>query len=279
MYICKTNLVQCFTGAGFAGFWYHLGLFHKLFDDINNDSSNNASSIFNSDTSFHCYSSGCLSLLLSFLPLVRNRQSSHYRFVNATKTENSTFKINSIVDDVYYSALNSQKLWVDGTINQYEIVDDFLKSTIVDPIEAGYINENELIKFLPRLNILVTTAKTGAESVQAKSISDLLDLLRMTTWIPFVTGNGIGQKNVRNQNYQKNIMQQQQQQIDNENENDDWFLDGGFSRVLHPKCQYTVSVPINWQTTIHTLNPGMTQMDVNEMWQMGIEDSIRIRRD
>jgi hypothetical protein len=157
-----------------------------------------------------------------------------------------------------------------GSISQYDIVDEFLKSTILDPIELGYIDESDLLKFLPRLNIIVTTAKSGAESIQANSVSELLFLLRKTTWIPFVTGEGVG-KNV-------NILPDFSHQND-DGDDSDWFLDGGFSRVLHPKCEHTLYVPLNWQTTLHTLNPGMTHSDVTDMWRMGVDDSINKRRD
>jgi hypothetical protein len=145
----------------------------------------------------------------------------------------------------------------------------FLRSTIVDPIESKHVDEKALLRFLPRLNILVTTLINGTHVGKAATIQELVALLRQTTWIPFVTGHGIGKSTYATTNFHENGYNMSTQLL----KNDDWFLDGGFSRMIHPHCQHTVSVPINWKTTIHTLNPGMSHENVMEMWRMGFDDS------
>jgi hypothetical protein len=188
------------AGAGFSGFWYHLGLFQSV-PNLK-------------DYDYYCYSSGCLSLLLAFL--------------------------NTTVDSAYETCSSIQTSSLAGNLSQYELVDYFLDEFAPESVESAVLED-----FLPRLNVLVTTANAGVEIQTPTNRRELVDLLVKTTWIPFVTGRGV--------------------MVDD----DGHYLDGGFSRVLHPKCDHEVYVPVTWNTFIHTLNPGFDRRLVNEFWEMG----------
>jgi hypothetical protein len=94
--------------------------------------------------------------------------------------------------------------------------------------------------FLPRLQ----RARDDRERWCGNQIAEIVGSLK-TTWIPFVTGRGVLA------------------------DDGGHYLDGGFSRVLHPKCDHEVYVPVTWNTFIHTLNPGFDRKLVNEFWEMG----------
>lgn len=245
-------------GSGFAGFWYHMGLFHNLLSP-NNPRGNYSNQFLNSSTNFYCYSSGCLSVLLSALQL-------------ASKHQNES---TSIMELAYDAAFRSQTLWMKGEINQYDIVETFLQEAIINPIRAGDIEKESVLTFLPRLHILITTGADGAQIRNADSVEELINLLRRTTWIPFVTGSGFG----RNRSNLSNDLKHLAPSTPNLNTtgsktDDDWFLDGGFSRVIHPPCERTISVPTNWLTILHTLNPGLSRETVLALWTMGFDDSL-----
>ena len=53
------------------------------------------------------------------------------------------------------------------------------------------------------------------------------------------------------------------------NNNTDAYIDGGFSRMLHPKCQHNVVVPTTGQTVLHAFNPGLSENLVEEFWLLG----------
>jgi hypothetical protein len=106
--------------------------------------------------------------------------------------------------------------------------------------------------FLSRLHILVTSASDGVEVMVARDRESLVDLLIKTTYIPFVTGDSIAI--LRNQS--DDAMQ--------------YYLDGGFSRALHPECQHRVpSVPLSLSSVVYTLHPGMEKQTAYGLWEMG----------
>jgi hypothetical protein len=52
--------------------------------------------------------------------------------------------------------------------------------------------------------------------------------------------------------------------------NDDFHLDGGFSRTLHPKCDIELWIPLTlWDITQHTLNPALDRDKVEGFWLTG----------
>ena len=52
-------------------------------------------------------------------------------------------------------------------------------------------------------------------------------------------------------------------------DNDDTYFDGAFSRLLHPECAPRLDLPIKWDFIIHTLNPGLTSVQVRHLWDTG----------
>lgn len=165
------------------------------------------------DYDYYCYSSGCLSLVLALL--------------------------NTTVDAAFSACADAQRDWLDGQISRFELVDNILDKLVLE------VEPHRLEPHLPRLNIIVSTTKDGAQVHQASNRDELMDLLIKTTWIPLVTGQGI--LNVDNERY----------------------LDGGFSRVLHPPCQHTAAVPITWDTLVHAFNPGFGRETTFSLYAMG----------
>lgn len=105
---------------------------------------------------------------------------------------------------------------------------------------------------IPNLHILVTTWNSGVKVLRPSTLDELADHLLQTTYIPYVTGPG------------------QLLQIDNEH-----ILDGGFSRMLHPKCDRSVMVPMTFDNLLHSLNPLMSVEIARRLWKQGQEASPR----
>lgn len=159
---------------------------------------------------FYCYSSGCLSLVLAFM--------------------------NVTVERAFDTSYSIQQAWLQGNISRYQMVEWFL-----DDLLEGHHEPT----FLPRIAVLLTSAKKGVEIQSATNLSELRTLLKKTTWIPFVTGQGV-------------MMHE-----------DDFYIDGGFSRVLHPECERTLPVPFTWKTLIYTLDPSFNRETALNFWSMG----------
>lgn len=47
------------------------------------------------------------------------------------------------------------------------------------------------------------------------------------------------------------------------------YLDGGFSRLLHPECETELHLPLIWETLVHTFSPGLTRNQVRDLWNVG----------
>jgi hypothetical protein len=233
--IIPEYLFCTFAGSGFAGFWYHLGTLNQMRDDLH-------------DFDYYCYSSGCLSVVLSFM--------------------------NTTVDKAATTALHLQDSWRIGRLSSYELVHHFLQALV--PEEHDYSMQH----FLPRIKVLVTTANDGVQVRQASNRQELVDLLIKTTWIPFVTGHGVV-RDSDDDRYPKTG--RRNTNSTNRNTDDgggggtrggggDVYLDGGFSRRLHPPCQYSIHVPTKWSTIVHTLNPGLSDALLKQFWDMGVSN-------
>lgn len=195
-------------GSGFAGFWYHVGLFSNY----------NLSQV----SDIYCYSSGCLSVVLATLP----------------------------IQQVHAVALSVQQSWMAGSLHQYEIVPAFLQQLDLPK------HQSQLQRLLPNLKVLVTSWNGAVVVEEPTTIDDLQDFLLQTTYIPFVTGPA--------------------RFLPTSN---DFVLDGGFSRSLHPKCDLDIRVPVTWRTTLYTLTPGISTEQVVEFWEMGRNDAARVLSD
>jgi len=170
----------------------------------------NNPSLIHSDSEFYCYSSGCLSLVLAFT--------------------------NSSVSHTHETCERIQSAWLEGTMTRYNLVDHFLDELV---------SENEDRIDLSRINVLITSRNDGVHVKRADTVADLKKLLRLTTWVPHVTGYGFPEFG------------------------DDYLIDGGFSRVLHPKCSSEIRVPITWKTTVNTFNPGFDRETAYSFVDMG----------
>ena len=182
------------------------------------------------------------------------------------------------IGDAYNNAYGIQQSWLAGNMSRFEIVEEFLQNLFEesDQISSAstYYNDDvneqqcngtshtRIEDFLPKLNILVTSRGNGVEIVQPRTRSELVDALKQTTWIPFVTGEGVMRPDFNNNNNTFDI-------DPDEKEVEEFYLDGGFSRMLHPTCAYDLRVPNTWINMMYTLHPGMSQGQVNELWESG----------
>ena len=110
------------------------------------------------------------------------------------------------IGDAYNNAYGIQQSWLAGNMSRFEIVEEFLQNLFEesDQISSAstYYNDDvneqqcngtshtRIEDFLPKLNILVTSRGNGVEIVQPRTRTELVDALKQTTWIPFVTGEG-----------------------------------------------------------------------------------------
>ena len=108
--------------------------------------------------------------------------------------------------------------------------------------------------FLPRFKILVTTPSDGFQVVESRNRKQLKENILRTTWIPYLTGWGFHMPNA----------------IDHgSNGSKPVYLDGAFSRVLHPRCEVEWNIPLQWETLVHTLSPSLTRHQVEKLWNRG----------
>ena len=54
-------------------------------------------------------------------------------------------------------------------------------------------------------------------------------------------------------------------------ENGELYSDGGFSRRLHPQCEYRLDLPIVWETAIHSFTLSLNRDQIEKLWQVGWE--------
>jgi hypothetical protein len=165
--------------------------------------------------------------------------------------------MNHSVDNVMDKALWSQERWRNQNISRFDLVQDFFDSLVPptadnnntiddnDDDDNQQSNQQLLKVLLPKLKILVTTKSNGLEILEASSRDELLDLMIKTTWVPVLTGRGI-------------LFDDQ-----------DLYLDGGFSRFLHPECEYRLDLPVTWETVVHTFTPSLTEDTIRELWRTG----------
>lgn len=175
--------------------------------------------------------------------------------------------LNHSLEHVYDAALASQNAWKRGHRSRFEIVDYFLEE-LLPPVPERDCAENKTrthwaqneqsscaddLDFLPRIKILVTTPwdDDGYAVLEPKSRSELIEYIKKTTWVPYLTGEGIRMTEHDESNQQR------------------VYLDGGFSRTLHPKCDAEWHLPIMWETLVHTFSPGLTRDQVQSLWEGG----------
>ena len=152
--------------------------------------------------------------------------------------------MNHTADNVMDAALLSQERWQGNHISRFDLVENFLETLV--PIDDSY-EEAQLQQILSKIHILVTTSENGVEVLQATNRDELLDLMIKTTWVPALTGWGFL------------------------TDHKDVYLDGGFSRYLHPECEYVLELPMVWETLVHTFTPSLSRETIRELWNVGYE--------
>ena len=85
--------------------------------------------------------------------------------------------MNTPVDEVINSGVAVQDAWNSGSLNRFELVDNFFDEIV--PKNSTVSLED----FLPRLKILVTTLGEGVRITQATNREELKDLIVKTTWV------------------------------------------------------------------------------------------------
>lgn len=171
--------------------------------------------------------------------------------------------MNVSIDDAAAIAYGVQHAWLAGNMSRFDIVDYFLMDMLGE--EDSY-EEQRLENFLPRLKILVTSKGKGVEIVQPATRSDLQYALRQTTWIPFVTGDGVMRPS---ENYNSTGSRSVESCTVTNDDADEFYIDGGFSRVLHPVCEFDLRVPNTWVNMLYTLHPGLSREQVHLLWESG----------
>ena len=198
------------TGAGFSGFWYHLGLFQSMPTDT----------LYQYD--YYCYSSACLSVILGFLQ---------------TPVEHAYNTCHAIQHEWYHQ----------GTLSTYDMVDEFLRRLVPT-------NEEQLEPWLSRIHILSTHVERGVDIQQPTNRHELVQLIRQTTWIPFLTGQE-WRFQVSSDTNRSSLSKDNSSSADATSGGG--YLDGYFSVPWHPPCQYTAQVPFTWDLYLNSLNPAV----------------------
>jgi hypothetical protein len=118
------------------------------------------------------------------------------------------------------------------------------------------LSDDRLSSFLPRIKVLVTTMSDGFRVEEPQDIHHLKELIIRTTWVPYLTGWGFL----------------------SDAQSNDIYLDGGFSRMLHPPCETSLHLPLIWETLIHTFSPGLTSNQVLDLWMAGSSFDYKLPR-
>ena len=171
--------------------------------------------------------------------------------------------MNVSVTDALALSFGIQQSWLAGNMTRFQMVDEFLEGTVGD---QGY--EEQIDSFLPRLKILTFSSKSGVEVIQPQSRRELVTALKRSTWIPLITGQGVLRSDPAASSSNASDPSCLVSEAEEEEE-DVFYLDGGFSRVLHPTCEFDLFVPLTWINMLYTLNPAMTPSQVEEMWDAG----------
>jgi len=180
---------------------------------------------------------------LGFLQSIDDVQDYNYYCFSSGCFSVLAVLLNRTLMKLVEAAEVSQSLWKSGELSSYYLVDHFFDSIV--PPEKDFALEHEGI--LSTIHILVTTKKEGLQIQQPRNRSELKEYLVQTTWIPFITGKGILSGT----------------------DTDDMYFDGGFSRLLHPSCEFRLDLPIIWETLAYTFSPGLSLEQVTQLWLEG----------
>jgi hypothetical protein len=157
--------------------------------------------------------------------------------------------MNRSLDEVSEAAFNAQRAWTSGNRSRFELVDYFFDAVVPHENEHAFYNKLEMS--LPRIKVLVSTSSEGFKIIEPTNRQELKDSIIKTTWLPFLTGWGIHR----------------------DHQDGAFYVDGGFTRILHPTCETSLSLPLDWDTWVHTFNPGLGRTQVFSLWKAGFEYS------
>lgn len=155
--------------------------------------------------------------------------------------------LNRSLDQVSEAAFAAQVAWTSGNRSRFELVDYFFDAVV--PPENEHAFYTKLEKSLPRMKVLVSTSSEGFKIIEPTNRQELKDRIIKTTWLPYLTGWGIHR----------------------DDQDGTFYVDGGFSRILHPTCETSLSLPMIWDTWVHTFNPGLDRKQVYGLWKAGFE--------
>jgi hypothetical protein len=160
-------LFHIVIGAGFSGFWWHLGLLQAIPDPWQYE--------------YYCYSSGCLGILVTLM--LEQQHQKQYSASNATihgATTSTTTGVNGF-DLALSTSLETQSQWLAGNVSNHEIVDTWLNQLFLH-FDEDFIEMEEVVN---RINVLITAPydERGVLSVKATSRTELQNLLVKTTWM------------------------------------------------------------------------------------------------
>lgn len=203
--------------------------------------------------------------------------------------------LNHSLEEVYDTALASQDAWKSGNRSRFEIVEYFFEEIFppeddennncydeyggelwwqddrdgpqVSEVRKESRRNNSDSKtcgrrnFLPRLKILVTSLsdERGYTVLESNDRNELKENILSTTWVPYLTGWGFRIPNSTDK-----------PEGDTANEDNPLgYLDGAFSRTLHPRCQVAWNLPLIWETLVHSFSPGLSREQVQSLWEQG----------
>eukprot|EP00923_Selenidium_pygospionis_P056534 GHVN01098664.1.p1 GENE.GHVN01098664.1~~GHVN01098664.1.p1 ORF type:complete len:353 (+),score=33.50 GHVN01098664.1:217-1275(+) len=247
------NIVCC-PGAGFPGFWFSLGRLHALNRNRLLSSSSYTTSSpsstsskptygfdpLNTTLSYECFSAGCLGVVATLL------QKS--------------------AEQVLDLALSTQTLWGRGELQRFEVVEHFVDGLLDlrggdSKTLSGSNNHKDLTSdLLNRIRVITTTRRWGDGRSMLKHVSrvagdkrELKELLIQTTWIPYVTGDGLWRQNEASEEY---------------------HMDGGFSSASHPRCKRKLGLPLRADLFLNALSPDLDGWKAQELYEMGYDHEI-----
>ena len=147
------------------------------------------------------------------------------------------------LSEVSEAAFETQRAWTGGNHSRYELVEHFFERLVPLDLDNDRVMMQDSIS---RIKVLVTSASKGLEVYEASSRQELKDSILKTTKVPYLTASGF-----------------------TEPDEDDIYLDGGFGRVLHPKCETDLYLPLIWETVAHVFNPALSLEQVHHLYQTG----------
>ena len=174
---------------------------------------------------YHCYSAGCVGVVSNLM----------------------NFSVNQVFD----MALTSRERWKKGKINRFQIVEDFIDQMFNDHRHAKMSNNT-----LSRIHVISTRLNLKsinlfeAVSTSPSSIDELKTLLLQTSFIPFVTGDGLYYST---------------------SSSDEKYIDGAFSTFQHDKCHAALDIPLQSKLLLNIWNMNLAREDAESLWEMGLE--------